>query len=217
MKKCSKCHQWKPTTEYHKHRAKPDSLAYQCKACVSKRQREYYKKNRKEILAKTAKYYNYHNPRKRCKRCKQERRLSNYYPDSNFSDGLHKWCKSCYDMIKKGSMDDIMNQVYKRRTYQKNKVKILAKNRGYRRENKEIANAHNAIKEALRKGILIRPTTCSNPHCQGKGMGRIESHHESYEKEYWFAVIWLCSSCHKLVRRHGLDVVMSGSIFKMKN
>lgn len=45
-KTCSKCHESKPVTEFHRNSSTKDGLQYQCKACAREYQREYKEKNR---------------------------------------------------------------------------------------------------------------------------------------------------------------------------
>jgi hypothetical protein len=52
--------------------------------------------------------------------------------------------------------------------------------------------AYARVKLALKSGALVRPDACSR--CGGSGNGRIEAHHEDYDKP--LDVIWLCKSCH---------------------
>jgi hypothetical protein len=59
--------------------------------------------------------------------------------------------------------------------------------------------AHNAVRDAVRAGVLVRPESCSL--CgQVPANGRIEGHHESYDRP--LDVEWLCTRCH-LTQRHG--------------
>ena len=51
--------------------------------------------------------------------------------------------------------------------------------------------AHNLVSQAKRKGLLIKPTECSD--CGSSNM--IEGHHEDYALP--LDVIWLCRKCHK--------------------
>lgn len=54
--------------------------------------------------------------------------------------------------------------------------------------------AHNAVADAIRKGVLVRARFCSecgNDH-------RIEGHHDDYALP--LVVRWLCKGCH--VRHH---------------
>ena len=217
VKKCSKCHQWKPVTEFSKNATKPDGLDYQCKLCVSKRQKPYYQSYKDSIKEKTVDYYQKKHPKKRCTRCRRLRIKTNFYPDRREKDGLMRRCKSCYDMVTKGDYNDINAQIYARRYYRKNKPKVLLKTQEYRKNYPDRINAHKAVHKALKDGILVKPDSCANLKCSRKGVGRIEAHHESYKKENWLDVIWLCSSCHKLINKRTLRIRRKRKSRAMKN
>ena len=51
-KKCTKCGEVKPLSEFNLHRKNKDGLDYKCRACAAEEQREWRKKNRD----KTSKY-----------------------------------------------------------------------------------------------------------------------------------------------------------------
>ncbi len=51
-KKCSKCHEVKPLSEFNFNRRNKDGLDYKCRVCAAAEQREWRKKN----LYKTSKY-----------------------------------------------------------------------------------------------------------------------------------------------------------------
>lgn len=53
--------------------------------------------------------------------------------------------------------------------------------------------ARIAVREAVRKGVLVRPEICSR--C-GKPCIPHGHHHKGYEKKNWIEVIWLCLACH---------------------
>ena len=55
----------------------------------------------------------------------------------------------------------------------------------------EAAAAHEAVKRAVRRGELVRPTTCSK--CGREGF--IEAAHDDYRNQ--LIVTWLCRSCHR--------------------
>jgi hypothetical protein len=56
MKRCSKCGEVKPLTEFYKDLSKKDGFRNDCKSCFSRRRREYYAENKEEILAKNREY-----------------------------------------------------------------------------------------------------------------------------------------------------------------
>lgn len=51
-----------------------------------------------------------------------------------------------------------------------------------------------AVSKAIKEGVLIKPSTCSNLDCDSDRF--IEAHHEDYTKP--LEVDWLCSVCHKV-------------------
>lgn len=59
--------------------------------------------------------------------------------------------------------------------------------------NKQKRMAHKMVYVAVRKGLLVKPESCSK--CSAKG--KIYGHHEDYNKP--LDVIWVCSSCHMLI------------------
>jgi len=50
-------------------------------------------------------------------------------------------------------------------------------------------------RSALYRGLIIKPTCCENCNTISS---RLNGHHEDYNKP--LEVIWLCSSCHTLIR-----------------
>ena len=67
-----------------------------------------------------------------------------------------------------------------------------AYNRAYYLANKHRWAAKHAVPKALERGELTRPDQCSQ--C-GRAVP-VVGHHDSYAKEDWLAVRWLCDSCH---------------------
>jgi len=64
------------------------------------------------------------------------------------------------------------------------------------RQNPDQRRANRKVRNAIDRGELVRPMTCSinDDTC----LGRIEAHHENYDKP--LDVIWLCKSHH--IRHH---------------
>ena len=63
--------------------------------------------------------------------------------------------------------------------------------------------AQSAVSNALRAGLITKPTVCSLPEpLDGKHAGRIEAdHHEGYEPENHLDVLWVCHACHVALER----------------
>ena len=55
-KRCSKCHKWKPLSEFHKDKFRKDGLRSLCKNCDAEYQAKWYIKNRKHILEQHMKH-----------------------------------------------------------------------------------------------------------------------------------------------------------------
>ncbi len=84
------------------------------------------------------------------------------------------------------------------------KDRLRTKN--YRERNPQKHKAQRVVNNALRDGLIVRPTTCSCCEKECKPQG----HHWSYDEEHWLDVIWLCTRCHadehKRLRELGLDI-----------
>lgn len=63
----------------------------------------------------------------------------------------------------------------------------------WRKRNPEKRLAHLKVFRAIRRGTLIKPKNCFK--CNRET--RISAHHKDYTK--LLEVLWLCSSCHKLI------------------
>lgn len=57
-KQCSKCRTWKTLDRFNKRKRNADGLVCECKECLKKRKKGYYKNNKKRILQKILIYYN---------------------------------------------------------------------------------------------------------------------------------------------------------------
>lgn len=55
-------------------------------------------------------------------------------------------------------------------------------------------SARYAVKYAVRRGRLNKPTQCSSAGCCGKNLQA--HHHKGYAKENQLDVVWLCFDCH---------------------
>lgn len=56
-KKCSKCGEWKPLSEFYKCKTSWDNLQSKCKGCDSQHKSQCYQDNKDEILANGKQYY----------------------------------------------------------------------------------------------------------------------------------------------------------------
>lgn len=80
----------------------------------------------------------------------------------------------------------------------RNPALVAAKMRRYRAQNPEKDAARNAVQRAIKRGHLIRPTSCQ--YC-GK-IARLHGHHHNgYTGKHKLDVVWLCQPCHKTEHR----------------
>jgi hypothetical protein len=68
-----------------------------------------------------------------------------------------------------------------------------ARDVAWKAANKVKVAAHKKVWIAVKNGTLVKPLTCSR--CGG--IKRLHAHHEDYGKP--LEVVWVCSSCHKLI------------------
>jgi hypothetical protein len=83
-------------------------------------------------------------------------------------------------------------------TYKKHASELIKRQKKYHKRYPYKHRAMAKVRNALKRGAIIRPEKCSN--CNKNK--RIEAHHEDYNKP--LEVIWLCSKCHKAIH-WGLD------------
>ncbi len=132
-------------------------------------------------------------PSKRCFKCGQIKPLSEFYKHPKMADGHVNKCKECN---KKDVNENRGLKIEYYREYDRQRMdgRSNEAKKNWMKNNPIKKAAQLAVSSAIKKGLLIKPTVCEN--C-GKTDCRIEGHHESYEKEFWLSVNWLCSVCHR--------------------
>ncbi len=119
---------------------------------------------------------------KRCTGCKEVLPKTEFNKDAGKEDGLQTQCREC-------------KRAAQRKDYLKKKDVYAERMRKQREANPEKKQAHEAVRRAIRKGVLVRPDSCSQ--C-GNNQMRIEAHHhKGYAEENRLEVIFLCTSCHR--------------------
>ena len=133
---------------------------------------------------------------KTCSKCKIEKSRSEFYKNQAQRDGLNGWCKEC----RKKHQQTEVGKATQRRANQKYYQTDVGKGARRRNSRKDKAKypekikARDAVNNALRDGRLHKkPCPC--------GETKVQSHHESYEKENWLVVDWLCTKCHRELHR----------------
>ncbi|MHC4665002.1 MAG: hypothetical protein ACYS9T_03465 [Planctomycetota bacterium] len=172
-KKCPKCADVKPISEFLKAVGKVDGHRALCRECDSSSAVHYRKKGADrefEDILPTGK--------KRCWMCKRNLPVGEFnYVRSNY-DGLASHCRECGKEYKRTRYEEYYGEFYNRQVE-------------YRQRYPERRNAFAAVYGATSKGELIRPDTCSK--CGNSGY--IVAHHHDYSKP--LDVVWLCLSCDR--------------------
>ncbi len=155
---------------------------------------------------------------KRCFKCHCLKPLDDFYRHPKMADGRLGKCKEC------AKADVTQNRIVKveyyqahdrsrfqndpeRRAYQLAQMKAWAKanpekaveaKKQWESRNPEKRQCHSILNNAIRDGVVLKPTACSS--CGITGV-KIHGHHPDYSQP--LAVIWLCAPCHS--RQHRLE------------
>lgn len=103
MKRCPKCGETKPFTEYHRNRSNKDGLSSECKACACARTKSYNDLHRSEINAKRrTTVYKLKGRKlkpgdglKYCPGCDSVLPVDNFYEDAHRYDRRAAICREC--------------------------------------------------------------------------------------------------------------------------
>jgi hypothetical protein len=130
-------------------------------------------------------------PTKQCSACACSRPTADFGRRRVARDGLQSWCRQCQADY---------GQAYRQLPRVKQRHAELARARGGRPESKQKTRARAAVAKALRAGVLLRPTVCSqcrtDPGLDRSGGSLIYAdHHQGYEPQNWANVRWICSKC----------------------
>lgn len=129
---------------------------------------------------------------KNCSRCQKVLELGSFYKDKQKKEGLMSHCKNC-DRLLRRERRAKYPETYRlrdRRYYAKHKSEKVAYLRDWRSRNSIKVTAHQAVRSALRRGLLTK-SVC---FC---GEVRVDAHHEDYSKP--LEVLWLCRTHHERI------------------
>jgi hypothetical protein len=145
-------------------------------------------KNYKKYLEYQKKYHSDHKLESCLYYRQNKKKIRSYYS---------QWLKKNKDKVKVLQRKWYLNN--KKRLNQKskryfiqNKDKCQLKHKSYYEKFPDRKKAHLKTRNAIVKGLLIRPKACSTIGCTSKG--RIDAHHEDYSKP--LEVRWLCTFHH---------------------
>ncbi len=132
---------------------------------------------------------------KSCIACGVYKTNESFYAGKHMADGLLNKCKRCCKFQATKRRNEKIDEV---RAYDRERAKLpheisrrTAFTSAWRKANPEKYRAHNAINNAVRDGIVIKPGICEVDGCEET---RIHGHHEDYSKP--LDVKWLCPVHH---------------------
>lgn len=151
-----------------------------------------------------------------CKKCGIEKPIEDFYVHSRMGDGHLSFCKDCvrdrvhkhrqenlerirkYDRNRPNSKERIKKEYTTIQNDKERYKKYLEQKKKWNKENRYKKYAHNKVKKAINKGLLIKSDICQ---ICGKTNCEIQGHHHDYSKP--LDVIWVCTECHgKLHRKY---------------
>ena len=132
---------------------------------------------------------------KKCSGCKAEKELMEFGKNQSRKDGLHSDCKECRRDYwqSEGGKETCRKASQKYHQTERGKEHSRIIDRRRKLLHPEKVKARNAVHKAIQSGRLIRPPICES--CFEECL--VEGHHESYEKEKWLDVDWMCIKCHR--------------------
>lgn len=120
-----------------------------------------------------------------------------YQAGSSLADLAHEFG------VSRQSMHDLL----KRRVALRPQLRFGTSNHFYRGGARADKYAHNLVEDAIERGRLVNPGTCSNCGNMGRfkdGRTAIQGHHDDYNKP--LRVRWMCQKCHHEWHKHNQPV-----------
>ena len=131
-----------------------------------------------------------------CSACKEFKPEGDFYKDSRQAGGVKSQCKTCHNAGSIRTRDPDLHRDTNREAMRRmraanpEKYRQQAQRERHDPTTRQRVLARKLLQHEVRKGRIVRPTTCSR--C-GRG-GKIEGHHPDYAKP--LDVVWLCTICH---------------------
>ena len=132
---------------------------------------------------------------KRCTSCGEEKPLEDFRRERLGKYGRQARCRECKAAAQRERHAERGGHTEKKRKWEaENRERLKASKARYSARNPGKRDAKRLVWNALRRGDLVRPNSCSE--C---GLACTpQAHHEDYSKP--LVVTWLCVDCHK--KRH---------------
>ena len=124
--------------------------------------------------------------------CGKRKNLDQFYTHPQMKNGHVRICIECQKKRVKLRQETEAGKLSERKRNQKpeRRAALARTSQQWRINNPEKYKAHCKVAYALRKGTLIKPSSCQ----ECGSIGKLHSHHEDYSKP--LDVDWLCVPCH---------------------
>lgn len=195
-RKCTKCGEVKPLTDFYKAGFAGGVQKYRCKciACTL-------------VPATAERWALREQGLKKCTRCGQVLPFADFYEDRRKLDGRREVCKSCHIAVTSEYRKTEGHEVFLRAKRRYNSQPENKRKRAeYMRAQRASAvwadqeAARHAVNAAVANGAM---PPARNVQCADCGRPAQEYHHESYEQVRRLDVVPLCAKCHK--QRHAVN------------
>jgi hypothetical protein len=205
QKRCTKCGETKPLSEFYRNKRKPDGRHSWCKACMREYQAKYNQtaKGRESQRGRSLRYRQTAKGREAQRRHSQSEKAREtkrrYQRSEKWRDYQRRWrtseegCEYHRKYLRAYRQSD-----HGREIYRKANARQHAKYPKRRRARSAVANAIQASK--IPPACMLTCADCGRP--------AQHYHHESYDREHWLDVIPLCRKCH--TARHNGSGYRSG-------
>jgi len=210
MKKCTQCGEELDESSFYKDKGNLDGLRSNCKSCQNKRREDWRRRHPENVKRSCKKYYSTHSEKwqqQEANKSDDQRERKRQYARQYFQE--HKDEILAKNKERYGRKLEGEKKSYSQKYYDTHKEQICARAkinyvqltdeqkaakveavRLFRKNNKDKAKAWSTVGNALIRGEIIKPTTCSI--CGQEE--RLHGHHEDYSKP--LEVKWLCHGCH---------------------
>lgn len=132
---------------------------------------------------------------KQCTVCHEVKPLDDFHRNARSKDGRDHRCRACKSIRSKahyhGDPERKERRIASVKAYQAGpgRMKANATKSAYQTRHAKKRAAHNAVRNALRRGELTRGP------CECCGAEKAVGHHDDYDRP--LDVRWLCERCHK--------------------
>lgn len=134
---------------------------------------------------------------KTCAHCGEEKPLDEFNRNRRTKDGRDHRCKPCHRKAStewqrgagKAAHAEAVKAYFRRHPEKRREI-----DRAMRAKFPSHWRARRAVREAIVRGDLVRPSMCSKCGRQRA----VQAHHwRGYDPSVWLDVQWLCTTCHR--------------------